>query len=241
MNETINNEKKTGYVAHLDMLGFKKAVERDPKRAWKALNCLWDLHLEIPKQEIPIKSTGKVLKGHVKAIFNSDTIVFYTNEANEEDFFSIIVCSAKFFGRSLRDCCIPLRGGIAHGDFLVDPGRNLYTGIPFIKAYDIGEKAKWFGIVIDRTVLTPKDISQISSYPVYVEWDVPLKDGKTERNIVVNWPLIFRDHLHVPSSAKELYEGAFKHLFGPYDLLTGDVKCKYQNTLDFMKAQLNKL
>lgn len=235
----IDTYRKTGYVAHLDMLGFSRAVEHNPEAAWKALNRLCDLHLEIPDQEKPIKSTGEILKGHVKRIFNSDTIVFYTDEANYEDFFSIIVDAAKVFAHALR-CCIPLRGGIARGDFFVDTSRNLYMGIPFSKAYIIGEKAQWFGIVIDPTVLTRKDISQIDDYPYFVEWDIPLKNSNSERSIVVNWPFVFRDYLHVPSSAKELYEGAFEHLFGPYDLLTEDVKCKYQNTLNFMKSQLNK-
>ncbi|MGA2914900.1 MAG: hypothetical protein ABSE89_02645 [Sedimentisphaerales bacterium] len=251
MNETVNNEKKTGYVAHFDMLGCRKAVEYSDRNTWEALNYLFSLIPYIIRrgqQETKIdESTGQKIRtsDHIRIINISDTIIIYTEQIKFEDFFSLFVTASTIFMRSLVDAGIPLRGGVASGDFYIDPTKNLYSGMPFIRAYDAGETAQWLGIVIDPDTyrVNLKDMPNIKDIPYFVKWDVPVKSGKTvktEKKIVVNWPFVYSkiENFNFPKSAKELYERKCHCLFGPYEKLDNEVKRKYENTQAFIDAQL---
>jgi len=247
MNETINNEKKTGYVAHFDMLGCRNAFKYSDWNAWEALKCLYSLQRNIiqrgQQETTIIESTGEriYISDHVRVICFSDTIIIYTEKTEFEDLLSLFVTASTIFIGSLVKAGIPLRGGVARGDFYVDNTKNLYCGVPFIKAYDAGETAQWLGIVIDSETVTeaknpPKEI------PYFVEWDVPVKNGKVEKKVVVNWPFIchYRKRVNFPKSAKELYERGSYILFGPYENLNNEVKRKYENTQAFIDAQLKE-
>ena len=236
-----NKNRKTGYVAHFDMLGFSRAVEGNPEAPWTAINLLHERQLQIPTQKISIKSTKQIVSGRVKTVFFSATIIIYTQEDEYEDYISIFSQSSNLFMHSLI-AGIPLRGGIADGDFFVDLEKGLYMGVPFIKAYNAGEKVQWLGIVIDPDTYTRrlKDISQIAGEPYFVMWNIPIKNGKSEQRIVVNWPWIYEVYVSLPHSVKELYERGFEDLFGPFDKLDSSVKCKYENTIDFINNQSKK-
>jgi hypothetical protein len=247
MNETINNEKKTGYVAHFDMLGCRNAVKYNDGNAWKALNYLFTIQQEtISKcQQKTIIIDGQKIhtSDHVKTICYSDTIIIYTEKTEYEDLFSLLITASTIFIRALMEAGIPLRGGVSSGDFYVDTTKNLYSGMPFIRAYDTGETAQWFGIVVDPDTyrLSPKDTPNNKAMPYFVEWDVPVKAGHKEKKIVVNWPFIYQmEKLNLPEFTTELYERKCHFLFGPYEKLDNEVKKKYENTQAFIDAQLKE-
>ena len=220
------------------MLGFSNIVKGNSKKAWDILNKLYKLLLIIPER-ITVSSTRQNITNTVKSIFFSDTIILYTEQDNFEDLFSIFLTATNFFFQSML-LGIPLRGGIAHGDFFVDTSKNLYMGMPLIKAYKAGEKAQWLGIIVEDDIYR----TQLADYPemkydhYFVEWDVPLEDNKTEKEIVINWPYVFQGIIRFKETTKEWYElYRFNELFGVYENLEVTAKNIYENTQNFIKTQ----
>lgn len=225
MSETINDERKTGFVAHFDMLGCRNAVEYSDWNAWVALNCLHEIKRNILIKPINIEGQKIYRSGHIRIICFSDTIIIYTEKTEFVDLCSLFVTASTIFMESLVKAGIPLRGGVARGDFYVDSTKNLYCGVPFIKAYKAGEAAQWLGIVVDSETV-PEAKNPPKGIPYFVEWNVPVKNGKVEKKVVVNWPFIYqkRADLSFPKSAKELYERGSYILFGPYENLANEKK-----------------
>lgn len=234
-----DTSKKQRYVAHFDMLGFSDIVKQKPDLAWEALSTLYDFHAQIPQQILWIESQKRYIQSTAKTIFFSDTIVIYTNHNEYPDYVSIFAQSTNLFVQSLI-VGIPLRGGIAYGELRVDKQRGLYMGVPVIEAYETGEDAQWLGIVIHSHTLRVnlKDAAKPYEQPYFVEWNVPKKDCGTRKMAVVNWPQVFKSLFTFPKSTKDLYNRGFSKLFGPYEKLSDSELFKYENTQNFINAQL---
>lgn len=237
----MNNQKKhRKYVAHFDMLGFKSATLRNPDEAWGALSDLRSCMDRILKSPIEL-STNEIISNRIKAYIFSDSILFFTLRDEPKDLISMLVLTSQFFADSLHTC-IPLRGGISYGDFFFNLDLHLFCGIPFVKAYKIGEIAQWSGIVVDDSVVEHyhKNLNLTSySNPIIIQWDVPIKSNSKKRSWVVNWPVIFRRNFEKkpPISVQDYYE-AFRNLFGLYENLPADIKAKYENTVNFINFNL---
>ena len=85
-----------------------------------------------------------VIANHLRAYIFSDSILMFTFGSSPEDYKSIIVLSVQLYYDSLVRC-LPLRGGIAFGEFYFNLEKHLFCGIPFVKAYQLGESAKFIG------------------------------------------------------------------------------------------------
>ena len=258
LEKSMVQNKRAGFVANFDILGFKNAVKYSSDRAWIALNLLYDKVLEICSTPVNIPSMNKSVIGLVNAFHFSDTVVIFSEKDRYEDFFSLVIDSAVIFAHALT-FGIPIRGGIAKGDFFVGLDKRLHSGKAFIQAYEAGETAKWLGIVIDRDMFSLiKERGWEGNDRYFVEWDVPTGIcffGKT-RKMVINWPYICKDiEANTPKpekeqykidfsslldakSSRELYDKNFSELFGPYDRLSIYAKQKYKNTFNFLKAHL---
>jgi len=75
--------------------------------------------------------------------------------ADESGLRAIIYLCNEIFARALNRP-IPLRGGIAHGTFIVYPERNLFVGPPLVEAYRLGEKGQWLGPGVDKYTAAPR-------------------------------------------------------------------------------------
>ncbi len=237
----MNDQKKhKRYVAHFDMLGFKRAILRNPEEAWGALSDLRACMDRILKLKIQIKSTNEMISNRAKAYIFSDSILIFTFSDDSKDLTSILLLSSQLFAYSLHNC-IPLRGGISYGDFFFNLDLDLFCGIPFVKAYEIGEMAQWSGIVIDDSVVEHcrKDKNLMSYTHEIIQWDVPIKPTGRKKFWVINWPFISRRNFRKkpPISVKDYYK-AFERLFGPYEHLPTDVKVIYENTVNFINSSL---
>ena len=230
------------YVAHFDMLGFKTAVLRNQKEAWGALSDLQACMSKIERMGLIDLSKGETIEDRVKCYIFSDSILMFTLGDSRADLMSILIFASQLFGDSLH-ACVPLRGGIAFGDFLVDLDLHLFCGVPFVRAYELGERAQWSGIVVDDNIAEHctkhGDPTTYGGKSTLIKWDVPLKNNNKESQWVINWPLVLKKSWKVkpPISAEEYYQ-AFEGLFGPYNDLQLDVKAKYENTVDFVNYVL---
>ena len=149
--------------------------------------------------------------------------------------------TAHLFAESLKNR-VPLRGGISYGDFFFNFEKNLFCGVPFVNAYELGEMGQWSGIVLDEIVVehffrNPGKMPLPTTH--VIKWDVPIKQKGTKKCWVVNWPYIFQESFtkKPPISVQDYFE-AFESLFGPYNKLPESVKLKYQNTVQFINSSL---
>ena len=236
----MNSIDHNRYVAHFDMLGFKNAISRDVDEAWGALSDLRACMDRILNIDIQDLSSGKIISDRIKAYIFSDSILVFSIGNSPADLKSIFILTSQLFAFSLASC-VPLRGGISFGEFFFNLDLHLFCGEPFVKAYQIAERAQWSGIVVDDIVaehFCRKNIN-LSSHgtPVLTQWEVPVKPSGTRRHWVVNWPKLFKNNFrkNTPISVGEYYM-AFERLFGSYEDLPEDVKKKYENTVKFINT-----
>jgi hypothetical protein len=225
------------FVAHFDMLGMKQAVLQNVHEAWGALCDINEAKKRIYKLTIEIEPK-QIIENRVHTFFFSDTVIIFTLSDNPVDLHAILILSAEFFSNSLHRC-VPLRGGIAHGDFLFNLDENIFLGEPLIRAYEVGESAQFMGIIVDQFVAKMSERYTIGENITL--WDVPQKDKRLKKEYVLNWPKIFRNNFTVRPVTVDAFYDAFEPLFGPYADLTETARIKYENTVTFINEMLDSL
>jgi len=224
------------FVAHFDMLGMKRAVFRNDNEAWGALCDINEAKKRIYRISIKIKNNDKIIEDRVRTFFFSDTVIVFTLSDEPEDLYAILILSSELFSNSLHRC-VPLRGGLAHGEFYFNLDEGLFLGKPLVKAYGIGECAQWIGIVVDQYIA-----EMAMLYPIgdeIIQWNVPQKENNLKMEFVLNWPLIFRNNFTIMPVTIDAFYEAFIPLFGPYCDLPESAKIKYENTVKFINSVLH--
>jgi len=132
--------QRTGYVALFDVLGFSDRVMRN---GVKGLNDYVG----------PVLSLASSRPG-VEAILFSDTVVFYTLDDEPASFDALVQASSELF-HMLLVANVPIRGAIAHGEFLASElGRRgtVIAGRPLIEAHHFEQQLQWIGVMIAPSV-----------------------------------------------------------------------------------------
>lgn len=231
----------TRIVAHMDILGMSTLVERNFPEAWGILADLVAVRDRAQGHEYHFVDTSESLRvfERVKIVTFSDTLLLFTVGASDLEFKSMIVLVSEIFHKALFNC-VPVRAGIAVGEFWFNLEKSMYAGPALIEAYQTGEAAQWLGIAFsessgDRAAALDMK-STVSN--VVVGWHIPLVGG-TKSGSVVNWPAVFAHDLKVdpPISVHQFYE-AFEPIFGSFGALPENVRAKYENTVTFMNSQL---
>jgi hypothetical protein len=151
----------------------------------------------------------------------------------------LIVLSAEVFHKAFCRC-VPVRIGLAAGQFRVDSSRSMFAGPALIDAYRSGEQAQWLGISLSDEMAKealPLRMKTGGSN-VVVPWKLPTKAGWVDRH-VVNWPAVYSHDFKIkpPISIDQLYAG-FLPAYGPFDRLPAAVQAKYRNTVEFVNRRL---
>lgn len=125
----------SGYVALLDVLGFRPFVANDRKN----------------KGIIGYLRTVKeaLADSGVESVVFSDSIVL-TKQGDDPENLRLLcrVCSSLMF--ALISESIPVRGAIAHGSYAMSRLENstFIAGTPIIEAYDFERRQNWIGIIL---------------------------------------------------------------------------------------------
>ena len=165
--------------------------------------------------------TGEYIQDQVRAFTFSDTIVAFSKSETDNDALVIVFLTTELFASSLH-YCVPLRGGIAHGQFAFNFDLNLFSGPALLDAYELGESSQW--LVFPWTIGSLRPSKGFLLLPhrkgraMVVPWEVPCKGGRTENRLVVNWPESHRNNYAgpVPLPVETFYQ-PFSELFGPFD------------------------
>ncbi|MBI2907603.1 MAG: hypothetical protein HYX92_08120 [Chloroflexi bacterium] len=231
------------YVAHLDMLGMSELTARDPDIAWELLSKLCDAKEERLSLQIMLTEGGEIIRDRVRSYMFSDTIIVFSVADDPPDTYAMILLVTELFSKALS-YCVPLRGGIAHGQFKFDLGRNLFAGPALLSAYRLGEASQWLGIRVDKAVANRALAIPILSgrgNEAVIPWEVPVKRGGTETSYVVDWVETHRKNFPVSAPINlDTFYYPFKKTFGSLDQLHRGVREKYENTVAFINQRLSR-
>jgi hypothetical protein len=130
----------TGYVALLDVLGFRHLVasDRDNARVIEYLGIVGN-SLKIPG---------------IESVVFSDSIVL-TKHGRDPETLRVVceACSQLMF--NLISSNIPVRGAIAFGDYVTSRIDNstFVAGKPIVEAYDYESRQDWVGVILTASAL----------------------------------------------------------------------------------------
>lgn len=235
------------YVAFFDVLGFTQAVKNNHREAWGALVDL-RVSMEDALRLFTTQTHNLLLLPNsirTQATNFSDSVMIFSLSDDTTDLHTILIESAHLFAKALARC-VPLRGGISWGDFSVNFEKNLFCGLPLIKAHEIGQKGQWSGIIVDENVAMAYQKNPLTSFDkqVIVKRNVPIKSDvkENEEYWVLDWPCVFRKSFNCePPISGQQYSAAFERLFGcSYQDWPADIQAKHDNTAEFINWSMKR-
>ncbi len=221
------------YAAHFDILGMSSLLQKSTYEAWLSLVDLADASRS---EELPISDESR---STLNERFFSDTIIIRTRDDDLYSLHTILARSFELFRCAFRSG-IPLRGGVAHGDWVEnnEGQQDLFTGQALLSAYCIGESQQLLSVAVcdvtkKRFLAEPFELTCGRS-PL-IDYEVPIKDGKYCKRALLNWPVFCEHELRIESSNNGPWIAARFGTFGNYDSLKESVKKKYNNTATFIE------
>ena len=138
----LTRNRKSGYVALFDVLGFSDRVVRN------GLDGL-DRYIET------VVEIGAPFKQRLGTILFSDTVVVYTFDDSPASFHDILVVSSRLLHAFIVSD-VPVRGAISHGDFVRsehDEHGTVIAGRPIIEAHHYEAQMQCIGVMVAPSVL----------------------------------------------------------------------------------------
>ena len=165
------------FVSFLDIMGFKDFIARnDYKLILEKLTELTDYISE---------EVGKYAGFHFSMF--SDSILIYSDEANEDHFEIIVKISSQIVSKSIS-IGLPIKGAIAKGICTATTGEKLlYFGQPIIDAFKLEENIVIYGVAIHNTA-EQEAIALVNRYESKYLYDykVTLKSASS-KHFILNW------------------------------------------------------
>ena len=229
------------FVAHIDILGMRAMVSRNPEMAWNVLSGLANVRDHLGKLQLTHIGTARqnMLLESVFSVMFSDTIVLFTKTESDEDLQAILIAAAETLHKAM--CAfVPVRIGVASGQFFFNIEESLYSGPALIEAYEKGESAQWLGVVTTEAVYKQSVRANFRSgtNDVVIPASIPTKNGVVP-GYAMNWVASYRHDFKVkPPISTELFYSQFEHAFGPLAELPENERMKYVNTTNFINELL---
>jgi hypothetical protein len=208
---------RSGAITFLDVLGWKGIWARRSE----PIDTLLSLVARLEDQ------AKKLIRGLAKAeletkVFSiSDTIILLTRAlpCDAHDVLQVHGRLCEWLIPESIECGIPVRGATAYGSFSVNEKERIFLGPAIDEAaawYDLGD---WIGVFMAPT---GKFMIERDRTRLWKEWEVPLKNGRRERTLVVNW-----------SECLDLR--VLQRSFQQMAPITPDIVSKFSNTIDFVQ------
>ena len=231
------------FVSHIDILGFRAMVSKDPEQAWRVLSSLANVRDYLEKLHLTFLETAEqqMLAESVFSVMFSDTIMLFTKSDTNRDLRAILIATNEVIHKAMFNY-VPVRAGVAHGLFFYNIEQSMYAGPALIDACDIGECAQWLGIVTTEAIWRQSVTAGFKSGQddMVIPAEIPTKEG-TISAYALNWPAAYRHDFKVkPPIPTEHFYSQFEHAFGPFASLAGNERQKYVNTTEFINACLQR-
>ncbi len=216
-------------------------VRNDAEQAWKVLSGLANVRDHLVRLELARleQAHREPLAARVFSVMFSDTIVLFTKTDSNEDLQAILIACGETLHKAMCSC-VPVRIGLAGGQFFFNIESSMYAGPALIEAYDLGEGAQWLGVVTTEAVWRQSVAANFKSGrdDIVVSTNIPSKDG-LRPGYAMNWVAAYRHDFKVDAPIDvELFYSQFEHVFGPFTSLGESEQNKYINTTVFINEHL---
>lgn len=174
--------------------------------------------------------------------FAFDTMIYYTLNDDESDFYHIIVSSAKLLAYMYFFIGLPIRGAISYGEIYFDD-KNIF-GKALIDAHKYEMKQEWCGCVLSPELVSRFKNTKIFKYMcsdnVLLEYNVPIKvkgdNGivkiENEKFYTINWMQYGGKSMPVENFQKQW------SILRNKDKLNNEVINKLNNTVKYRQFSL---
>ena len=181
-----------GYVAFLDVLGFKELVARDyvGQTQGAALQAYTNTVREALASK-PVSSLLMTDSGEdVEYVIFSDSIIINSTTDSDLGLLATVRASSRIFGRLLR-AGVPIRGAISHGSYVRTREENgtFVAGAAILDAMSYEQQQEWTGIMLCPSVtgrheslqkmslVGGDDVESRMPWPLYLFWSnvIPFK------------------------------------------------------------------
>jgi len=203
-------------VAFLDILGFKRSIDNVPledlAHRYEYLvgqigNWLNEASVKgVDINWIPLFPDPLRINKLCTRYFFSDSIILFSEDNTSKSCLNLLTYAWKFH-QVLLGAGVPIRGGITHGEMYINKEQQIFLGKALTDAYLLEKNQQWIGVAIDKSVFTAfPDLDNLLKAndllnSVFFEYDVPLKDGITQKMRTLNW----RYNLKVEHGTRSLF------------------------------------
>lgn len=243
---------KEVYLAYFDYLGFKEFIENnDDEVLTRRMGHIFrDIERSLSQGKYQKPQNGMILSdlsgSRVNCLNISDTVLFWTNECNNESLTELIKVAYEFNWMQIL-FNFPIRGSIVKGKIRMVSGKHKNTnggsysveclyGKGLIKAHDKAESQNWAGTVIDKSIISDletniKGIEFLTEYAI--KYKVPYK---TEMYLEEEYVLIIAKGIDNGTALKNTKE-SIARVFALDNKSTEpkSVQVKIENTLKFIE------
>lgn len=191
---------------------------------------------------------GKLLESDsknklVEYKFAFDTMIYYTVNDEERDFYNAIVVGAKLLAYTYFSIGFPIRGAISYGKLYVDD-KNIF-GKSLIDAHKYEAKQEWSGCILSRELVNRFKNTNIFAKMcidnLLLEYEVPIKvkDKKgcirieNEKFYTINWMQYAGKNISLEEFKKQ-WSSLRKNDY----VYSEEVKRKLENTVRFREYSL---
>lgn len=189
-------------------------------------------------------------KSKVNNMVFSDTLMFWTNTEDPEEFLVLLEVIRDLYTFSLNHASLPLRGAITFGELdLQDPlfvldnvtvNQSVLFGKAVVDAYILEKKQEWMGCIIDDSCINLFNKSAVSDEirerlnDFIIEYEVPYKGSITVKTNVLNWPKNVAD-LELDKFKEKLNNVFTYHSGDDESKFDKSTKDKFENSIEFYK------
>jgi hypothetical protein len=213
-----SNEKQSGVVTFLDVLGWKGVYDRQAN----AIGSLKRLVEGVGKKAV--KMRGRI-NGDVVVKSISDTIAIFTVCSDKEVSEAIEIHGELcqwLIPESIRSA-LPMRGATAYGDFEISD--NIFVGKAVDEAASWHEQGNWIGVNLSPSAEFV--FAKAPSGSAWIQYSAPIKAAMKWQPHCVNWLSSCTDI----AREKETVLTKFRSM-GP---IVPEIAPKFINTLSFME------
>lgn len=235
-------EYQNGIVAILDALGAASYSDIEVKRFMESRSNV----LQLLDQKIE-GVLGSIDASRVTTFTFNDTILIILkcgkNKPQLDDITSFFIILRKFLVDSMEHRIL-FRGSISIGSFYVNDKTNTVMGQAVTDAAAWYNKADWIGVhaTPHASIMIDQWLEQEveTKGNLMLDYDVPIKDSKTIRVKVVNWPKVFLVSSISPCCNEEGPREKLLEFLAMHQVPRG-TESKYYNTIAFFNQAMKKI
>jgi len=244
------------YIGFFDILGFKEIVAQleleELKKKFE--NLFRDSQIALSNGKTVQVGSASVVPDlsemDVNCIHVSDSIIFWTNKDELNDFKRIIEVCKKFYQKSLQTDFL-IRGAVVYGEMSFEPGtintkenaifgNFSFIGKGLVEAYLLGESLELCGCVIGNSVIEKigdSEVYELVKNETAVLYCTPRKDNQHDYLHVIKPIKGDFSELFFRNRATTIIKKFEKYLNGKP--MPQSVKKKLNNTLKFFETFKN--